>query len=160
MSWKNTKHWRPSTHGSTGAGHGGPARGAGWGGPARPQRQFQGSEGGRALVAHRTDPGSRAKRLRRAAEMEDVLYDVASNPEVPEMARITAADKLLNRIEGLPVARNLNINGSAEDLARLTDADLARIVAEGGPALDGAEVGAGETLEVPVPNIRGSGSQH
>jgi hypothetical protein len=78
------------------------------------------------------------------------------------MTRVTAADKLLNRIEGLPVARNLNINGSAEDLARLTDADLARIVAEGGPALDGGAVEPGETLEVPVPvpNSRGSGSQH
>ena len=56
-----------------------------------------------------------------SAQMRDVLYTVAQTSEF-EMARIAAASKLLDRIEGTPIARSISYR--ADEVAKLTDDEL------------------------------------
>lgn len=78
-------------------------------------------------------PEAEAKRERRIAsaqELKGVLSDIALDDGAIPVARIQAADKLLDRLEGKPVQRNVNFNHT--DLSGLTDAELARIASQGG----------------------------
>jgi hypothetical protein len=58
--------------------------------------------------------------------LKGVLSEIALDGDAPHLARIQAADKMLNRIEGMPVQRNLNINADADrspdDIASELDA--------------------------------------
>lgn len=88
-----------------GSGHGGPAAGAGWGGPARGASTSRIKPGDpEGIQRMSNDAAVKARRAQRAAEMEDVLYDIARAGEA-EMARINAAARLHAIYEGLPVAR-------------------------------------------------------
>ena len=108
---KRPNNRAPTKFGSKGVGVGGPAKGAGagdgWGGSARGDAAIAGPE---ALI-----PGQpEEKRLRStmrerkaaevAEEMKDILYDLAYNAERQE-TQLSAAGKLLDRIEGLSVQR-------------------------------------------------------
>lgn len=105
-----------------GAGQGGPASrlpraGAGWGGPRRGAHELRllkpaGDPESDAIRAMSHDPDIKARNEAWAEEMRAVLYRVATTGDA-EMARISAADKLLDRIEGKPVAKTLV--GGAED---------------------------------------------
>lgn len=120
----------PRTPRNPGAGkppHNGPAKGAGsglpmggsgqsWGGPAKgagkPAAPFTADSPTRVTWAN-ADPAkalSRAEKAardeRRAEEMRDVLYGLATTAE-NEMARKSAAEALLNRLEGMPIARTI-----------------------------------------------------
>lgn len=100
-----TEHERPAS--------GIPAMGDGYGGEAK---------GERALIvgAHTKDriADKKATRERMRALYERFADDESLHP----MVRIAAADKLLDRLEGKPA--NLNVNLDADDLDRLSDADL------------------------------------
>ena len=72
----------------------------------------------------------------RAQELKDGLYDLALNSG-SDRARIAAADSWLNRFEGMPVARNINL--SVNDISALSDTDLDAEIAR----LAGTEGGAG-----------------
>ena len=118
-----------------GAGWGGPAKGAGSAAPSfttgagEPTRE-KGPGPGRGHISEAT-AAKRAADAERGEEMRRVLRDIAVAGR-SEMARVQAAQALLNRIEGMPVQANLNVN--SDDLSHLTDdelrAELARISAE------------------------------
>jgi hypothetical protein len=85
----------------------GDGQGPGWGGPAkgaskkkdRPLLKTAGP--GRGHVNE--DRAARNERWRE--EMFGLYYGLASNAEKPDMTRIQAATHLLNRLDGLPVAK-------------------------------------------------------
>lgn len=114
---------------------GGPGRGhkrkigngSGWGGPER------GAGSSRASLPlfgrERDQPTTEAKVIgkqeeeRRKAEAREFYYSVMKCQTEPTMTRLFAADKLLDRLEGKPVATNVNVN--AGDVSSLSDAELA-----------------------------------
>lgn len=136
-------------------GSGIPASGAGWGGPAK-------GAGTTTPINEHPDsfaalpPGERKAKLvdkAAAAERALVIYESIMENEA-EMAsnRISAANALLNRIEGMPVARS--ITGTMDDLERMSDADLIaeleranKILAIGGPKA-GAAKGKGKSTRM------------
>jgi hypothetical protein len=101
-------------------GWGGPPKGAGRGGPRRSfaKGHTQGFVSGRpetfAYHSRLGDPEKMAEAGKRAAEKEarieqmiQVWGDIALNGEA-EMARIIAAEKLYDRVDGKPVAKKRN----------------------------------------------------
>lgn len=113
-----------------GSGRGGPAEGHGWGGPpkgASTSRIKPGDPDGIQAMSNDPDVIARAElRREKVLQMYEAIVD---DVRQQAMIRIVAGDKLLNRIEGLPVARNLNTN--VGDPSLLTDAELAAIAAAG-----------------------------
>jgi hypothetical protein len=93
---------------SKGPGIGGPRAGAGWGGPASGGNSLKNTDDPatqRRRSMLRFDGEHQARKEEVAAEMRGVLYDIAT--EAPEtMARLNAADKLLDRIEGKAVQKS------------------------------------------------------
>ena len=97
--------------------------GPGWGGPAK----------GAKTVADKPMPppftlGNQASAVERdysrrdkAQALKDHLYRLATEAEKEE-TQVRAAEAWLNRIEGTPVQRNINV--SADDLSALDDAAL------------------------------------
>lgn len=82
-----------------GKGWGGPAKGAGRGGPAKP---FE--KGNRASVGNRSNhPGAR-DRKETAERAKDMLAWLFENAEL-ESTRVSAAVAFLNRVEGMPTAK-------------------------------------------------------
>lgn len=65
----------------------------------------------------------RQRAEQRAEELRELLYGIATDVEQPGMVRVSAADKLLDRLEGKPVATNVNI--TRNDFAAMSDAELA-----------------------------------
>lgn len=116
-----------------GAGRGGEAKGEGlgegWGGPAtgcsRPDLTAEVQR-----MSNDADARARAdlRREKVLAMYEHYVNDTAAHP----MVRIAAGDKLLDRIEGKPIARN--VHASVSDPSQLSDADLAAIAAGGRPS--------------------------
>lgn len=135
------------------------AKGAGIGGPARHPQEATKKNGspntgvplvpsfdsktGRAAAQLGPNLDKRAQRQKRAEEAEDKLYELFTSAERQE-TQLAAAKEYLNRVEGMPIARNINAN--VDDISRLSDAeldarlaDLARRTAEdvGGEAAQG-----------------------
>lgn len=118
----------------------GPAGGPGWGGEAK--GQGNGSPVppvGKVATEARADPHvrtlaalKRADRETRIAALKDVLLEIAIDGET-ENGRIAAANALLDREEGKPIARNMNLN---RDLSSVTlaeaEAEIARLDALAG----------------------------
>lgn len=122
-----------STRRGNGPGHGGPKAGAGWGGPAkghapRPLAPAgdEYSDSVRAK-AHDLDILANAEQVK--AQMRAVLYQIAMAGEA-EAARMNAADKLLDRLEGKAVVKQ-DIRLRSIDPDTMTDEELAAIVARG-----------------------------
>ena len=121
------------------AGWGGPPKGAGRGGPARhPTKEFKKSgepNVGAALVrdfdgaqpgpgrGHVSSAGEdrRARDAARSEVAQETLFSLVIGADRQE-TQLAAAVALLNRIDGMPIARNLNAN--VDDLSRLSDAEL------------------------------------
>ena len=94
---------------------GGPANGPGWGGPA------SGSPAGgtenltmRNYKSVGERVAQRQSREERVAEANEKLTHLMRGAEL-ETTQLAAAVALLNRLEGLPVARNLNMQVNALD---------------------------------------------
>lgn len=125
---------RPPTSGTrkgNGAGWGGPAQGSGTGG------EPVAFEAGNQAASGRQQPDlSKAERI---ARLQDNLEHLALYGE-NENVRVSASNHLLNRLDGMPIARNINVN--ADDLASLSDADIAAELARLGGA--GIEAAAGD----------------
>lgn len=97
------------------------AGGKGWGGPAKGASTSRIEHGDPAGIT-RTNRGRDIQEVRREKVLN--LYEsVVDDPKQPVMARITAGDKLLDRIDGKPVQTNVNLN--KDDLDGLSDAELA-----------------------------------
>jgi len=101
-------------------GSGIPAKGPGWGGPARgaSKSRIDAGPAGDAIRAMARDPAVIADKEQAAEQMRNVLYGLALGAE-NEHARITAADKLLDRLEGKPLARN-DLTSGGEKVATFT----------------------------------------
>lgn len=78
-------------------------------------------------------------RAEQAERMKDILADLAENADTA-FAQITAASAFLDRVEGKPVARQINLN---QDVSGKTDAelldDIAKLQAAVGDAPQSAE---------------------
>ena len=87
-------------------GRGGPAKGPGWGGPAKgasTSRIKPGDPDG--ITALRHDPDNLAVKAERRRKALQFYEDVLDDPSQHTQNRLVAADKLLDRIEGKPLAR-------------------------------------------------------
>ena len=88
--------------------HGNGAGGPGWGGPAKGasiSRIRPGDPDGIQAMSH--DADVKARRAARAADMEDVLHEIAVTSIAPQFdaTRVNAAAKLHAIIEGSPMQR-------------------------------------------------------
>ena len=118
--------------GTHGAGHGGPARGYGWGGPARnpgggPQTIDERFGRWKALSREEKLELTRARGQVREAMMAEMV-DIAFGPQNP-MVKLQAIEKYLDRTEGKPVQRNLNVETT--ELDNLSD-EMLHDIATGG----------------------------
>jgi hypothetical protein len=149
--------WPKSQHGSTGQGHGGPAKGkghggpargvhpVGWGGPARGGPNRPAIKAGDGIQAMSNDPDIRARNLARVEELKDHLFGLAKGAEREE-TQLAAAVAFMNRVEGMPVARQVVAN--VADPSQLTDADLAAIALSGRRDADAAPADQGQPPRV------------
>lgn len=129
-------------YGSAGDGWGGPAKGPGNG---NPRQNFAGGGGNDRVMDSRASraPGEPSKYATdkeraeaRARELKDHLYHLARRAEREE-TQVRATEAWLNRHEGMPVARNVNLN--VNDAERLTDDELrAELARLGGAVADPA----------------------
>ena len=116
--------------------------GPGWGGPANgpgatPKTPRPFSSDWQPSV----DAKLRGKEM--AERMRHVLASVAEDDEAPPQARVAAADKLLDRLEGRPVQPNVTLN--VDDVGKLSDADLtAELARLGGTTAEAVAGSAGE----------------
>lgn len=100
-----------------------PAAGEGWGGEARGP-----GFGPEAITPGRTGKPAREEPTELIAEAIETMTTIMRTSEYDAL-KLAAADKLLNRLEGLPVARNLNTDASgAELLSALMDISRERDV--------------------------------
>jgi hypothetical protein len=107
-----------------------PSQGPGWGGPAKGMNGTKGiGHGGPARGVPGPIPTTsrRARKIANAEECMEKMTELMNQKRFPFLS-LQAADKLLNRLEGLPVARNLNINADAA--ANLSDAELDAEIAQ------------------------------
>ena len=137
---------------TSGTRHGnGQEQGAGWGGPAR------GAGTGGAAAAFTADSKTRHRRPGGAGDpvkmeerrhqkqidaenaqlLKNHLLTLATKAEA-EIVQVRATEAWLNRHEGMPVARNINLN--TDDVRDLTDAAIiAELASLGGTPTDLAE---------------------
>ncbi len=128
---------------SSGTRRGNGGMGVGWGGPANgpgsSAPSFSDSLENRIGGVAPADPQVRqskaereAKRLEQAEAVKDEIYRIATKG-AREADRVNAGVAFLNRVEGMPVARNLNLNGELFDLTddELRD-ELDRLAADPG----------------------------
>ena len=112
-----------------GSGRGGPAKGHGWGGPPKgastTRIKLGDPEGIQALS---NDAEIKARAAARAETLLDHLFHLAMKGEREE-TQLAASVAYLNRVEGMPVARNLN--QTVGDASQMTDDELAAIAAAG-----------------------------
>ena len=104
--------------------------GAGWGGPAKgasASRIRKGDPDGIQRMSN--DRDVKARQDERREKVLRLYEDVVDDPKQPVMARLVAGDKLLDRIEGKAIGRNIQANVS--DPSQLSDADLAAIASSG-----------------------------
>lgn len=113
-------------------GHRSTTRAKGWGGPAKgkgavkPAYVFDGKPGpGRGNFSIAGEERKEQKN-RRVESLYGFLWDLVFEPtkdsSLTAAVRATAADKLLNRLEGLPVQRV--ISSTTDDLSMMTDKEL------------------------------------
>lgn len=103
-----------------------PAQGAGWGGPAKGAGKDLSNPEQNGLKFC-NDPVRRADKQAMADRMLEILVDIAENSKI-DMARLSAADKVLDRVEGKAVQRQ--ITATVDEPEQLyTNRDRAKAVA-------------------------------
>lgn len=106
----------PRSSGTRPKGSGIPARGPGWGGEAKGASASRIKPGDpQGIQAMSNDPDIKARRKARAADMEDVLYRIATAGE-HEANMVSAAVKLHAIIEGAPTQRQEHTGADGEPL--------------------------------------------
>ena len=86
---------------SLGNGWGGPPKGPGNGSPRAPAFQK-----GNKVASGYHDMSD----MERVTKLKAIIFDVATGEETSDQMKVIAADKLLDRIEGKPLQRQVNIN--------------------------------------------------
>jgi len=114
---------KPRSHGTSeyGAGWGGPAKGAG-----RPLGKRTVAERNAAKAAMPADVLAERK-ADRAAQREAVLamyVEIMSDKNAPAMARVTAGDRYLDRVEGKAPQAIVNHDGGEKSLEDLINASM------------------------------------
>jgi hypothetical protein len=105
-------------------------------------------------TVNQTDPATRLTReekaLRdegRAEKYRQFIDDTVSNEAASAETRLRASAMGLDRIEGTPIARNINVN--SDDISKLSDAEiaaeLARLGRNGAKTAPGTETEDGST---------------
>jgi hypothetical protein len=120
--------WPKGKPRGNGAGYGGPAKGAGWGGSAKGSHR---PENGHEQPPYLRGEARKARIAEKHAAREElygVIYEIAVTSS-NEFARLSASNALLDRIEGKPIQRNINVN--QDDPRKLTDAELAQAIRQG-----------------------------
>ena len=142
MAWPK-EHYRPAKGAGSGPGWGGPAKGAGW--PIGKRTVDEANIAKVTLPPELKERKAMKRRVTRETMME-VYEDVALDAKAPHMARVSAADKWLDRTEGKPAQTNVNLNQTvADDLTpeqrrALLDAVRAKLGATEEPGTDAGEV--------------------
>ena len=109
----------PARKRGNGAGWGGPAKGAH---PAKPAHSFDGKPGpGRGHYSIDGE-GRLERQARHAEEMRQILYGLATAPTAEDNIRMQSSEKLLNRLEGLPVQKV--ITAETDPLSMMNDDQL------------------------------------
>lgn len=136
-----------AAHVNKGRGHnkgsGIPASGPGWGGPANgasASRIKPGDPDGITRLAR--DPAHMSAKDALAEEMTAIIVDVARDETVPPQTRVIAADKVLDRVQGKPIART--VTTTVDDISQLTDIELAAEAARLARELGLSAAGDGE----------------
>jgi hypothetical protein len=101
------------------AGYGGPAKGKGNGNPRHDFDKKPGPGRGHYSL---DGEGRLERQARHAEEMREILYGLASAETVEDSTRMHASEKLLNRLEGLPIQKV--ITAETDPLQMLSDAQL------------------------------------
>lgn len=81
------------------------------------------------IQAMSNDQAIKSRAADRREKVMQLYEDVVDDKRAPVMARLVAGDKLLDRIDGRPVA--LNINHNLSNPAQLSDDELVAIAAGG-----------------------------
>ena len=114
---------KPTSHGTS-------LYGAGWGGPAQGAHPAKPRAGGAATAARKKlmSPGVVADRKAMiAARREKVLemyVEIMSDKNAPAMARVTAGDRWLDRVEGKAPQAIINHDGGEKSLEDLINASF------------------------------------
>ena len=102
--------------------------GAGWGGPAKgthppkPRHDFD-KQAGPGRGHYSVEGEARLERQARHAEvMKQILFGVATSEVADDGVRVQAAEKMLNRLEGLPVQKV--ITAETDPVSMLSDDQL------------------------------------
>lgn len=106
----------PGHPGSTGDGWGGEAKGA-----SAVSQEHTPFQPGNTMNTLPRNPDRAAVNAARADELMDNLYRLATKAEREE-TQVSATTAWMNRVQGMPIARNVNVN--ADDLSALDDAAL------------------------------------
>jgi hypothetical protein len=101
-----------------GPGWGGPKKGAGTKTPAYKFKQAGPGRGNYSIEGE----GRLERQARHAELMRMTFFEFAMNEELPVESRMTAANNLLNRTEGLPVQKI--VQGETDPLSLLPDNEL------------------------------------
>lgn len=125
MAASKSKHRNATSFGKgNGAG-----KGDGWGGPARGASASRIKPGDpEGIQAMSNDQDAKARQAERSERLRNHLYTLGLTAARQE-TQVAAAVAYLDRTEGKPVQRNVNLNTG--DPSQLTDADLAAIAAGG-----------------------------
>ena len=117
---------KPRSHGTSeyGAGWGGPAKGAG-----KPTRALSAAGAAAARAAKAALPADvlADRKADRAMQREAVLamyVEIMSDKKAPAMARVTAGDRYLDRVEGKAPQAIVNHDGGEKSLEDLINASM------------------------------------
>ena len=138
----------PKNPGSGKAPYNGPSRGAGWGGEANGPGTGGAARGsdnppnipfkeGNMLGGK---PGAWAAKKRARQEKAMEVLETAMDKGETWTVKVMAADKMLDRVEGKAIARNVNVR--TDDIANLSDIELAAEQARLDAALAAIEAGS------------------
>jgi hypothetical protein len=112
---------KPTSHGTSlyGAGWGGPAKGAGKGARTVAQRNAS-----RAAMSADVLADRKAMIAARREKVLEMYVEIMSDKNAPAMARVTAGDRWLDRVEGKAPQAIVNHDGGEKSLEDLINASF------------------------------------
>lgn len=109
--------------------HGTSLYGAGWGGPAngivrKPRRTVAERNAAKAAMSPETLAERKAEKAITREAVLAMYVEIMSDKNAPAMARVTAGDRWLDRVEGKPPQAIVNHDGGEKSLEDLINASL------------------------------------
>jgi hypothetical protein len=114
---------KPTSHGTSlyGAGWGGPARGAH---PAKPRAGGAATTARKKLMPPDVVADRKAMIAARREKVLEMYVEIMSDKNAPAMARVTAGDRWLDRVEGKAPQAIVNHDGGEKSLEDLINASF------------------------------------